>query len=80
MAFINVVKLFTIYLVNERGNVFPSSFCVHIIVSYRVCLPDKKETHTVTFPNFLENSDKVSYPIYTDLKCVINRTVYPMNI
>ena len=42
-------------------------------------IPDKKETHTITFTNCLENNNKLSYSIYTDLKCV-NRTVYPMNL
>ena len=31
------------------------------------CMPDKKETHTVAFSNFLENNKKFSYFMYTDL-------------
>ena len=38
----------------------------------------KKETHTVKFPNFLDNNNKYSHSFYTDLKYV-NRAVYPMN-
>ena len=41
-------------------------------------IPDKKETHTVAFSNFLENNKRFSYIVYTDLKCV-HRAVYPMN-
>ena len=40
--------------------------------------PTKKETHTVAFSNFLENNNKFSYFIYTDLECV-DRAVHPMN-
>ena len=36
----------------------------------------KIEKHTVTFPDFLENNNKLSYSRYTDLSSV-NRTLYP---
>ena len=32
-----------------------------------VYIPDKKETHTVAFSNFLENNKRFSYFVYTDL-------------
>ena len=39
------------------------------LVNTNVCIyiPDKKETHTVAFSNFLGNNKTFSYFIYTDL-------------
>ena len=30
-------------------------------------IPNKNETHTITFPEFLENNNKFCYSIHTDL-------------
>ena len=40
-------------------------------------IPDKKETHTVTFSHYLENDSKFIYSIYADLQYV-NRAAYSM--
>ena len=52
------------------SNIYRNIFLLMIFLEEdAIIYPTKKEMHTVTFPNFLENNKKFSYSIYTNLKC-----------
>ena len=42
---------------------------------FKIIYPTKKETHTVTFPHFLENNNEFIYSIYTELKVCLSSNV-----
>ena len=52
--------------------------CFETRIRQRIFIPDKKETHTVAFSNFLENHNKFIYSIILIFK-MFNQAVYTMN-